>query len=130
MAIGGLVGALVSIFLYHVAVFIIGAYIGILLTGSIAAALSLTPVSPLALLIGAIIGGLILLALSFEFLVLLSAVVGAQMLSLGLGLDAIWTFVFALIGIVAQLGLMRAYKYDFRRRRSGRVYPFRRRTRL
>jgi hypothetical protein len=70
-----------------------------------------------------VIGGAVLIGLSFELLVVLSALVGAQMLTRGLGLDAIWTLIFAAVGIIVQIGLVRAYKYDFRRRR---VYLFRR----
>lgn len=123
--IGGLLGAALSYFLYYVAVFLIGVYIGVALTQALAAALSITPVSSLVLLIGGVIGGLVLIGLSFEFLVLLSALVGAQMITLGLGLPVVWTLILAIIGVVVQLGLIRAYKYDFRRRRRP-IYPFQR----
>jgi hypothetical protein len=127
LLIGGVLGMLLSYFLYYAAVFLIGAYIGIVLTDALATALALTPVSALALLIGGIIGGLVLIGLSFEFLVLLSALVGAQMLSLALGLSAGWTLIFAVIGIIIQLVLIRSFRYDFRRRRR-RFVPFRRAT--
>ena len=117
MLIGGVIGAFISVFLYYLAVFLIGAYIGIALINAAAVAFELTPVSSLALLFGAIVGGVVLIGLSFEFLVLLSSVVGAQMLSLGLGLDVFWTLIFAIAGVVIQFGLMRAFKYNFRRRR-------------
>ncbi len=116
MLVGAVIGAILSVFLYYVAVFLIGAYVGIILTGTVAAALSLTPVSPIALLIGAIIGGLIMLAVSIEFLILVSAIVGAQMLVLGLGLGAVWILIFAVFGIILQLVLTRAFRYEFRRR--------------
>lgn len=118
MIVGGVIGALLGVFLYYVAVFFVGAYFGIVLTGAIVDALSTsaTAPSPVILLIGGVIGGLILLGLSFEFLVLISALVGAQMLALGLGLSAIWTLVFAIIGVIVQLMLMRQYNYAFRRR--------------
>lgn len=118
LLIGGLIGAGLGLLLYHVAVFLIGAYIGAILTASAAAALDLTPISSLVLLIGAILGGVILLVLSFELLVLLSAIVGAQMLALGLGLGAAWVLLFTVIGIVIQLALMRSFNYSIRRRRS------------
>jgi hypothetical protein len=116
LIIGGLIGAALSVFVYYVAVFLIGAYIGIALTGGLAAAMGFTPVSALILLIGGVLGGALLVGLSFEFLVLVSALVGAQMLTLALGLDAIWTILLAVIGVVVQLVLMRAYKYPVRRR--------------
>jgi hypothetical protein len=116
MIIGGLIGALLGVFLYYVAVFVIGAYIGIVLTGAIIDAISSSPPSPVILLIGAVIGGLLLIGLSFEFLVLLSSLVGAQMLTLGLGLPLIWTLIFAIIGMIVQFMLMRRFNYSFRRR--------------
>lgn len=116
MIIGGLIGALLGVFLYYVAVFIIGAYIGIVLTGAVIDLVSNTPPSPLILLIGAVVGGLLLIGLSFEFLVLLSSLVGAQMLTLGLGLPLIWTLIFAIIGMIVQFMLMRRFNYTFRRR--------------
>lgn len=123
LLVGGIVGAALSIFLYFIAVFLIGAYVGIALTGGLAAALSLTPVSALVLLVGGLIGGLVLVGLSFEFLVFVSAVVGAQMLTLGLGLDAVWTIILAIIGIVVQLALTRTLDYEVRRR-PRRIHVF------
>lgn len=122
LLIGGFIGAALGIFLYYVAVFLIGAYIGIVLTAALASALSLTPVSALALFVGAIIGGMVLIALSFEFLILLSSLVGGQMLSLGLGLGPAWTVVFVLAGVIIQFMLVRSFKYDFRRRRRVRLF--------
>lgn len=116
LLIGGVIGAILGSFLYYFAVFIIGAYIGILLTNAIGIALSLEPITAIALVIGAIIGGIVLIGLSFELLVILSSVVGAQMLTLGLGLDVYWTLIFAVIGIVIQFTLMRNFNYNFRRR--------------
>lgn len=124
LLIGGLIGAVLGIFLYYVAVFVIGAYIGILITGALASALTVTPVSPVVLLIGGLIGGLVLIGLSFEFLVLLSSLVGAQLITLALGLNPLWTLVLAVIGVIIQLVLVRSFNYDFRRRR--RVRWFRR----
>lgn len=117
---GGLIGALLSWFLYYVAVFFIGLHFGILLTNGLATMLQLQPVSPLALAIGGIIGGIVLLGLSFEFLILVSSLVGAQMMTLVLGLDPVWTLVLAVLGILVQFALTRTYKYDFRRDRYGR----------
>jgi hypothetical protein len=116
--IGGLIGAVLSYFLYYVAVFVIGAYIGILITGGLANVLGLAPVSPLVLLFGAVIGGAVLLALSIELLVILSALVGAQMITLALGLGVEWTLILAVIGVIIQLLTARYFRYDWRRRPS------------
>lgn len=114
--IGGLIGAALSFIVYRVAVFVIGAYVGVVITNALAAALALAPVSPLVLLVGGLVGGLIFIGLSFELLVLLSALVGAQLLATGLGLELIWVVIFALVGIVVQLILTRTTRYEFRRR--------------
>lgn len=125
LLIGGVIGAVLSFFLYYVAVFLIGMHFGILLTNGLATTLALQPVSPLVLIVGGVIGGLILLGLSFQFLIVLSSLVGAQLLVVALGLPTIWTLVIALLGILVQFGLTRTYHYDFRR--SRRVI-YRRRT--
>ena len=117
LLIGGVVGAVLSFFLYYVAVFLIGVHFGILLTNGLAATFALQPVSPVVLIIGGVIGGVILLGLSFQFLVVLSSLVGAQLFVLALGLPTVWTLVIALLGILIQFGLTRAYNYDFRRSR-------------
>ncbi len=126
LILGGVIGAALSWFLYYVAVFLIGMHFGILLTNGLASSLALQPVSPLVLIIGGIIGGVILLGLSFQFLIILSSLVGAQLLTLALGLPSLWTLVLALLGILIQFGLTRTYHYDFRR--SRRTYTYRRRT--
>ena len=122
--IGGVIGGALGAFLYYVAVFLVGVYVGVVLTNGLAAMLGLLPVSPLVLLMGGVIGGLIMVALSFELLILFSALVGAQMVTLALGLPPLWTLVLAVIGVIIQLGLARSFRYDWRRRR---VRPFYRR---
>lgn len=115
LLIGALVGVALAAFLYYLAVFLIGAYVGIALTGAGASVLGFESVSALVLFIGAIIGGLILLGLSVELLIVLSALVGAQMLTLGLGLGAEWTLIFAIGGILIQFLAARQFGYDIRR---------------
>lgn len=117
MLIGGLLGAALSIVLYQVAVFFIGAYVGILITRGVASLLALTPVTAVALLIGGLLFGLLFLGLSFQFLIVVSALLGAQMLTLGMGLNAAWTLLLFVIGLVAQFILARTYRVDLRRRR-------------
>lgn len=113
--IGGFLGALLAVFLYFIAVFIIGMYVGAILTTVLASALNLTPISPLVLLIGAISGGVILMALSAELVIFISALVGAQMLTAGLGLDREWMLIFTIIGIAVQIAATRFYSIDLRR---------------
>jgi hypothetical protein len=125
--VGGLIGAALSIFVYYLAVFLIGGYIGIVLTEGLASVLSLAPVSPIVLFIAAVLGGIVLVGLSFELLVLLAVVVGAQMISLGLGLGIEWTIVFVIIGVIVQLVAVRSVGYPIRRRPTWRR-PWRRAT--
>lgn len=113
--IGGLLGAFLAMFLYFIAVFIIGMYVGAILTTSIASLLGLTPISPILLLVGAIIGGFILVALSAELVIFISALVGAQMLTSGLGLNREWMLIFTLLGIIIQIAATRFYSIDLRR---------------
>jgi hypothetical protein len=108
---GGLIGAFLAIYAFALGVFLIGAYVGIVLTGALAGELS-----PLILLLGGIIGGLLLLRLSFHFLVVVSSVVGAQMLTLGLALEPIWTIILAIGGIILQMYLIRYNNHSYRRR--------------
>lgn len=124
--LGGVLGAILSVYLYYVAVFLIGAYIGIVLTGALTVALTDAQAAPLILFVGGLIGGLIMISLSFEFLVFFAALVGAQMLALGMNLGVIWTIIFALIGVVMQLGIIRRYNYSYRRYPSNPLYRFRR----
>jgi MFS family permease len=116
LLIGGLIGVVLSALIYPIAVFIIGAYVGIALTAGLASAFGLAPASSIALLLGGLVGGLVLISLSFQFLILLSAVVGAQILTIGLGLPVVWVLLFAIVGIIVQLSLVRALDYDYRSR--------------
>lgn len=124
--VGGLIGAALGYFVYIVAIALIGAYLGVVVANGIAFQLALSPINPIVLLIAAILGALVMVGLSFQFLILLSALVGAQMLTLGLGLAPVWTLIFAAIGVILQLGLARAYNFDWRSR-PRRTYYWRRR---
>lgn len=116
LLIGGIIGALLAIFLYYIAVFFIGAYVGLLLTYTVINSLLSTTVSDVVLLVGALLGGVLLVVLSAELLVLLSAIVGAQMLVVALGLNPEWILILALVGIVIQFAILRSMKINLRRR--------------
>lgn len=125
LVLGGVIGAVLAAYLFYIAVFFIGAYIGILITGGLFGFMATSDIPPLVLLIGGIIGGVVMIGLSFEFLILLAAVVGAQMIVLGLGMDTGWVIILAIIGVVVQLFLTRRFDYEIRRRPT-RLNPFRR----
>jgi len=114
--LGGVVGAVLAIGVYYLAVALIGAYIGLLFTTTAAAAFGWTPVPVWVLLIIAIIGAVIMVALSFELLVLYSSIVGAQMLALALGLRPIWVLILIVAGVIIQILLTRSFGYQVRRR--------------
>jgi hypothetical protein len=116
LIIGALLGAALSVFLYYIAVFFIGAYLGMVLLQAIANALDIAEPTAIALLVAAIIGGIIAVGLGVELLVVLSAVVGAQMLVVALGLESYWILILAIIGIVIQVYATRYYGYSLRRR--------------
>jgi hypothetical protein len=116
LIIGALIGAFLSVFLYYVAVFFIGAYVGMVLLEVIANALDMAEPTAIALLIAAIVGGIAAVGLGIELLVVLSAVVGAQMLVVALGLDSVWILILALVGIIIQVYATRYYGYSLRRR--------------
>jgi hypothetical protein len=116
LLIGGFIGALMAMFLYYIAVFIVGMYVGVLVIATFANLLGATPLSPIVILIGAVLGGFILLALSAEFVIFISALVGAQMLATGFGLPSEWMLLFAIIGMIVQFSAIRVYNIDLRRR--------------
>jgi len=124
--IGGVVGALLGALLYYVAVFLIGGYVGIVITQELAVALHLLPVTLIGVLIGFIVGGIILMLLSLELLIVFSAIVGGQMIALALNLGVEWMILLALVGMVLQLVAIRSRGITIRRR-SVRGIPWRRR---
>lgn len=113
--IGGVIGAALGALLYYIAVFLIGGYVGIAITQAIAAALSLTPVSLIAVIVGFVVGGIVLVFLSMELLIIFSAIVGAQLIALALDLGVEWVLLIALVGIVIQFVAARARGVNFRR---------------
>lgn len=121
--IGAVIGGILGYYVYYGAVFVIGAYIGIVFATLVAQSLELLPISPLILFVVAIVGGLIMLGLSFELLVVLASVLGAQLIVMGLGLSpsAIWLGVLILVGIFLQISLTRRSGYSVRRRPSRKL---------
>ncbi|MGB7339939.1 MAG: hypothetical protein WBC91_13670 [Phototrophicaceae bacterium] len=121
--IGAVIGGALGYFLYYFAVFMVGAYIGIVFTTLIAQSFGLLPLAPLVLIIIAVIGGIIMVALSFELLVVLASLLGAQLIVLALVLTPtlFWLVTLTLIGIVLQISLTRRAGYSVRRRPSRRM---------
>lgn len=121
MLVGGAIGGFLAAFLYYFAVFAIGAYIGAAITIQLIISLGLQIDTLLAMIFGGIMGGLILLGLSFELLVIISSIVGGQLLALGLGLGSVWTLGFIIFGIIWQMMLTKTMGYKIRRRPTRRM---------
>lgn len=118
--VGALIGGVIGFFLFYVGVFVIGAYVGVALTFGLVNMLALEALSATTLLtmvgIGAIVGGLLMLALSLQLVIAISALVGAQMLTLGLNLGSEWLILLTIGGIAFQWLSRRIW-----RRRQGRT---------
>lgn len=118
--VGAIIGALIARFLFFVSVFLIGAYIGIIATASVILSFDVGPVPAWMILVAALVGGIVMVGLSFELLLILSSIVGAQMVVLGLGVTPIiiWVFILAIAGILVQFLLSRRLGFSLRRRRN------------
>ena len=124
--VGALIGAAVAYFLYYVAVFFIGGYVGIVFATMLASSLGWGPIPYWMLLIILIVGGIAMLGLSYELLVVLASVLGAVLIvnALGLAPASFWILGLALLGIVIQVGFTRYYGYSVRRRYGRRGFLF------
>jgi hypothetical protein len=121
--VGALIGAALAVLLYYVAIFFIGGYIGIVFLSLVASTLGWATLPTWALLVALIIGGIIMLGISFEFLVVLASVVGAQLIvtALGLSPQGTWILILTLLGIFIQIFMMRRFGYNIRRRPARRL---------
>ena len=72
--------------------------------------------SVIVLLIALVVGGVLLFLISFELPIVFSAIVGAQMVALGFGLEAQWVILLAILGIVLQIVITRSRGVAIRRR--------------
>lgn len=121
--VGALIGAALAVLLYYVAVFFIGGYVGVVFLSLVATTLNWSPLPTWALFVALIIGGLIMLGISFEFLVVLASLVGAQLIvtALSLSPQGTWILILTLLGIFIQIFASNRFGYRFRRRPSRRL---------
>lgn len=118
MLLGAVLGVASAVFIYQVGIVLVGLYTGAIITAQLIAQFE-PAINPYLLIIGgAIIGGITLLILSFELLIVISAILGGQMLAQGLELGIGWAVLFMIISIVIQAGLRRRTGYNPRRRRA------------
>jgi hypothetical protein len=115
--VGGLIGAGLAVILQYIAVFLIGGYLGAIVTSYLWVAMTGTTADPVVLLIGGLIGGIILVALFFYVAILVTSAVGAVMLAQGLGLGGTWMLIIFIVGAIIQFGLARYTDYELPQRR-------------
>jgi hypothetical protein len=121
----GVIGGALASFVYLLAVALVGAYIGLLLTGRVLDGVGLGVEGVTLLLIyggGMVAGAALALALAVELTIILTSAVGAVMLSGGSGLlttrfGALWTLLLFAVGVGVQIQVAR----------SGGNNPFQRR---
>jgi hypothetical protein len=107
-AVGGLIGVWLARVVHDIALFVVGAVGGVYVMQNVWGYLSeLTP-STWVLVLGAILGGGLLLALSRHWMVFLSSVIGAMMFVWGVQVDIAWILVAFVFGLVMQYGISRA----------------------
>jgi hypothetical protein len=122
----GIIASMLAVFAYYVAVVIFGGYVGVLLTGLVLPMLGITAepsTNLLFLIVGAVLGGALALALSFELVVVLTSYLGAVMLAAGLRLTAqpnglVWVAALFILGVVVQIAVARSMNENAFRRRE------------
>ncbi|MBC7814507.1 MAG: DUF4203 domain-containing protein, partial [Burkholderiales bacterium] len=78
---GGIIGAVLAVALQYVAVFLIGAYVGVLLTTNVFFALTERALDPVFMIIAGVVGGLVMLGMYFYIAVMVTSAVGAVVLA-------------------------------------------------
>lgn len=108
LLVGGLIGAGLSMVLHNLAVFAIGAIAAMYILNEVWNLLfDNTPDTILFIVLG-IIGGVVLLAMSKHWIILLSSIVGATMLVWGIPTNIWLIFVFFLFGVIVQYSVSKA----------------------
>ena len=108
LIVGGLIGAWLSLVLHDLAVFVIGSIATVYILQGLWSILDNNPPSIFLLIILGIVGGVVLLATSKHWTILLSSIIGATMLGWGIPTSIWLIFIFFLLGIIVQYGMSRA----------------------
>jgi hypothetical protein len=122
LLIGGILGALLARVLFDAAIFIMGVGLGAALADRLWIPLMHTATPVVVVIIGGIIGGLGLLGLSYVFVVLVAALLGAMLLALVLNLGVQWVVIFFIAGVIIQYAVAAARRENaFVRGRRSRL---------
>ncbi len=123
----GMVGLLLALFAFWIGIALAGGYVGWLLTQSIVGWFGIQFADPATaqavLIVGAILGGALAIALAFELTVVLTAYFGAVMVAAGFGLVSsgtgfVWVIALFILGLAVQVMISRGSPESvFRRRR-------------
>lgn len=108
LIVGGLIGAWLSMVLHNVAVFAIGAIAAVFILNEVWSLLFSNPPNAVLLIVFGIIGGVVLLAMSKHWMILLSSIVGATMLVWSIPTSIWLVFVFFSFGVLVQYSISRA----------------------
>jgi hypothetical protein len=108
LIVGGLIGAWLSMVLHDLAVFVIGSIATVYILQGLWSMLTNNPPNTILLIVLGIVGGVLLLATSKHWTILLSSIIGATLLRWGIPTSIWLIFIFFLLGIIVQYGMSRA----------------------
>lgn len=105
LLVGGSIGAGLALFLTYLGIFLSGAVGGAMLFSGIWAALFDSDPGAFVIILGAIIGGGVLIALFKFWITALTAAMGSILFGLSIGAGPGWWILFFLIGMAVQYGI-------------------------
>lgn len=107
LLLGALIGAGLALLIHDLLIFLIGAGIGVTLVAGISLANNNMP-EAWAIIVGIIVGGVGLLALSKAAIIFYTSAVGSLLFGLGIEATGWWLLLFFAVGVGVQYGLARA----------------------
>ena len=102
--LGGGIGAALAIFLTYLAVFISGAFWGAAITSAVWMSAFESFPEVWAVIIGALVGGCVLILLFRFWITALTAAIGAALFGASLGLEPVWWLLLFVVGMAVQYG--------------------------
>ncbi|MBN2555465.1 MAG: DUF4203 domain-containing protein [Anaerolineales bacterium] len=107
LLLGALIGAGLALLIHDLLIILIGASIGVAMVAGITLANNNMP-EAWAIILGAIVGGIGLLALSRAAIIFYTSAVGSLLFGLGIQTTGLWLLLFFAVGVGVQYGLARA----------------------